>query len=187
MGRVQGRVTRKNTGSTVKIPVISYTSNTTYFNMPTTTYNTTTNNYYNQYEVNNITYNSTYNVYNVQTTENNYYITYSPTYVTVTNFNHVDKSVSTEELYYKTPDGRNSFYCLASDMEGVTYLYDVKKRKWGWKMTERRWACGIWMEIFMNPVTGAILLQLLLFSLILPVGTVLSNITIIQCRRGRST
>ena len=126
-----GRVTRKNTGSTVKIPVISYTSNTTYFNMPTTTYNTTTNNYYNQYEVNNITYNSTYNVYNVQTTENNYYITYSPTYVTVTNFNHVDKSVSTEELYYKTPDGRNSFYCLASDMEGVTYLYHVKNAEMG--------------------------------------------------------
>lgn len=126
-----GRVTRKNTGSTVKIPVISYTSNTTYFNMPTTTYNTTTNNYYNQYEVNNITYNSTYNVYNVQTTENNYYITYSPTYVTVTNFNHVDKSVSTEELYYKTPDGRNSFYCLALDMEGVTYLYDVKNAEMG--------------------------------------------------------
>ena len=48
-------------------------------------------------------------------------------------------------------------------------------------------SCGIWMEIFMIPVTGAILLQLLLFSLILPVGTVLSNITIIQCRRGRST
>lgn len=121
-----GRVTQKNTGSTVKIPVISYTSNTTYFNMPTTTYNTTTNNYYNQYEVNNITYNSTYNVYNVQTTENNYYITYSPTYVTVTNFNHTEQSVTTEELYYKMPDGRNSFYCTASDVEGVSYLYNVK-------------------------------------------------------------
>lgn len=95
------------------------------------TFNTVTNNTWISYQIQNTYYNNTYNYYKYETTNNyTYYVTYSPTYVNIYGHDSADGESTANDtdsqLYYSLPDGRNSFYCTASDVFGTSYLYNVK-------------------------------------------------------------
>lgn len=95
------------------------------------TFNTVTNNTWTSYQIQNTYYNNTYNYYKYETTNNyTYYVTYSPTYVNIYGHDSADGESTANDtdsqLYYSLPDGRNSFYCTASDVFGTSYLYNVK-------------------------------------------------------------
>lgn len=95
------------------------------------TFNTVTNNTWTSYQIQNTYYNNTYNYYKYETTNNyTYYVTYSPTYVNIYGHDSADGESTANDtdsqFYYSLPDGRNSFYCTASDVFGTSYLYNVK-------------------------------------------------------------
>ncbi|MBQ7797552.1 MAG: hypothetical protein IJ371_00330 [Clostridia bacterium] len=105
------------------------------------TYNTTTNTYdyhytYNDfitnttnisnYDITNIEYSPTYNLYKLTTNVTNYYVSNNYTYVTVI-YNNADTDEDIyQELYYELPDGRNSFDLTADDVFGEYFIYNVK-------------------------------------------------------------
>lgn len=129
-GGSRGTESVYNSGSTVKTPIVSATSNNFTLNIPTTNYNNTTNNYYETYNINNISYNNEYNTYNYEITNNNYeinnyYVTYAPTFVNITYLSSGSSTPTSNFYFYELPDGRNSYDLKAEDVWGQYFVYDT--------------------------------------------------------------
>lgn len=106
---------RYNSTKTTNTYQVINTTNKTYYNPITNNYNT----------FNNISYNKTYNTYNISNDTYNTYVTNNYNYVS---YYVIDINTDTPyyyEIYYQLPDGRNSFDLKPEDIWGTYFIYNA--------------------------------------------------------------